>query len=41
MSLMKKSGPCDNPNGNLKNLNFPNTVVKVLLGIDSSSNLMW
>ena len=38
---MKKSGPCDNPNGSLKNSNFPKAVVKAFLGIDSSSNLMW
>ena len=41
MRHMKKSGPCDNPNGSLKNSYFLKTVMKALLGIDSSSNLMW
>ena len=41
MRQMKKSGPYNKPNGSLKNSNFPNTVMKALLGIDSLPNLMW
>ena len=41
MRHMKQAGLCDKQNGSLKNSDLPNNVIKTLLGIDSSSKLMW